>query len=201
MDIAQSAVGGVVLPHIDGLGALIRPQPLVSQGVQSAVGFIALYDGADLRGQRAVFGKAQAVAVWGNGLGENRQRPLPGRRQGGQGQVVERPVHISVLQGQQHGSHVVVILDADAGNGLQSQLVLVGARQGPQGSPFKVSQRFKPGLSPTGVRHHHHDAAVVVWLREVHPLRPLLGDGKAGGSQVIFSRLDAGDKGGEFHIM
>ena len=130
MGIAQHAVGGVIVLHLKPLDALVGAHPLLRQRIQGAVRLIPLDDGADLSRQRAVLGQAQAVAVRGQRLRENGQPRLPGHRQLRHGQVGHHGVHQAVLQGQQPGRVIVIILELHILHNGAHGLVVDGAGQG-----------------------------------------------------------------------
>ena len=197
MGIAQHAVGGVIVLHLKLLDALVGPHPLLRQRVQGAVRRIPLDDGADLICQRAVLGQAQAVAVRCQRLRENGQPRLPGHCQLRHGQVGHHGVHHAVLQGQQPGRVIVIILELHTLHNGAHGLVVDGAGQGCYRGAGEVLQGLEAGRILPGVGHHRHDAAGVVGLGEVHALRALLRHRDAGGGHVVGPGGKAGKNGGE----
>ena len=195
--VPQDAVGGVIFPHVDGLYALVSPQPFLLQGLQRAVLRVPLNDGAHLVRQRAVLLQPQAVAVRGHHLGKDHQLRLPRDRQLGDGHIGHHGVQRPRLQRQQQGGEVVVILELAPADHAADDVVKDAPRQHPNGGSGKILERLEAGCGLPGAGHHRHDAAGVVGLGEVHALRALLRHRDAGGGHVVGPGAKARENGGE----
>ena len=196
MGIAQHAVGGVIVLHFNLLDALVGAHPLLRQGVQGAVRLIPLDDGTDLSRQRAVLGQAQAIAVRGQGLRENGQPRLPGHQQLRHGQVGHHSVNHAVLQGQQHGRDIVVILALHILHIGAHDLAVARAGHGCHLGAGEVLQRGKTRLTlrRRGGRHETHGQGQSAQKREgpfpCFPLHSLISPLSVSTSSIP-SRPDA----------